>query len=94
MDATTTAFRLTRTQRQLRAQVWLAKHPRVEMQITPTSAPWLNTVERFFRDVSENRPCRGAVTSGPELFAAIDGHIKHRNSDRMALCCAVVRQCP
>ena len=27
---------------------WLAKHPRFVMHFTPTSASWLNTVERFF----------------------------------------------
>jgi transposase len=31
-------------------QQWLAKHPRFNMHFTPTSASWLNMVERFFRD--------------------------------------------
>ena len=34
-------------------QEWLAKHPRFNMHFTPTSASWLNMVERFFRDISE-----------------------------------------
>ena len=30
-------------------QRWLAKRPRIHMHFTPTSASWLNMVERFFR---------------------------------------------
>ena len=40
-------------------QEWLEKHPRFNMHFTPTSASWLNMVERFFRDISENRLRRG-----------------------------------
>jgi hypothetical protein len=35
-------------------QKWLAKHPRFNMHFTPTSASWLNMVERFFRDITTN----------------------------------------
>ena len=44
-------------------QAWLAKHPRFNIHFTPTSASWLNMVERFFRDISENRLRRGVFTS-------------------------------
>ena len=60
-------------------QEWLAKHPRFNMHFTPTSASWLNMVERFFRDISENRLRRGVFTSVPELVNAIDGYITHHN---------------
>jgi hypothetical protein len=40
-------------------QAWLDKHPRFHMHFTPTSASWLNRVERFFRDISEHRLRRG-----------------------------------
>ena len=60
-------------------QDWLAKHPRFNMHFTPTSASWLNMVERFFRDISENRLRRGVFTSVPELVNAIDGYITHHN---------------
>jgi len=60
-------------------QAWLAKHPRLNMHFTPTSASWLNMVERFFRDISENRLRRGVFTSVPELVNAIDGYIAHHN---------------
>ena len=58
---------------------WLDKHPRFTMHFTPTSASWLNMVERFFRDISENRLRRGVFTSVPELVAAIDEYIAHHN---------------
>jgi hypothetical protein len=54
-------------------QACLAKHPRFHMHFTPTSASWLNKVEWFFRDISENRLRRGVFTSVPKLITAIDG---------------------
>ena len=62
-------------------QQWLAKHPRFNMHFTPTSASWLNMVERFFRDISENRLHRGVFTSVPELVAAIDEYVAHHNTN-------------
>ena len=56
-------------------QEWLAKHPRFVMHFTPTSASWLNMVERFFRDITVNRLRRGEFTSVAELVAAIDEYV-------------------
>ena len=47
----------------------------------PTSASWLNRVERFFRDISENRLRRGVFKSVPELVTAIDEYVAHHNTD-------------
>ena len=75
----------------------MAKHPRVNMHFTPTSASWLNTgwpramVERFFRDITDKRlrsitataaTSRGVFTSVRELVAAIDEYIAHHNTKR------------
>ena len=60
-------------------QKWLAKHPRFHMHFTPTSASWLNMVERFFRDLTTERLRRGVFTSVPELQQAIDAYIAHHN---------------
>jgi transposase len=60
-------------------QEWLAKHPRFNMHFTPTSASWLNMVERFFRDITVNRLRRGVFTSVPELVTAIDEYIARHN---------------
>ena len=61
-------------------QKWLSKHPRFHMHFTPTSASWLNMVERFFRDITTERLRRGVFTSVPELVAAIDEYIAHHNA--------------
>ena len=61
-------------------QDWLAKHPRFHMHFTPTSASWLNMVERFFRDITVNRLRRGVFTSVPELVTAIDEYVAHHNT--------------
>ena len=51
---------------------WLAKHPRFHMHFTATSASWMNMVERFFRNLSEDRLKRGVFKSVDELVAAIE----------------------
>lgn len=60
-------------------QAWLDKHPRFVMHFTPTSASWLNMVERFFRDITTERLRRGVFTSVPELIEAIGEYIAHHN---------------
>ena len=62
-------------------QAWLTKHPRFNMHFTPTSASWLNMVERFFRDITVNRLRRGVFTSVPKLVAAIDEYVAHHNTN-------------
>ena len=37
-------------------------------------------VERFFRDITTERLCRGVFTSVPDLVAAIDDYIAHHNT--------------
>ena len=60
-------------------KAWLAKHPRFQMHFTPTSASWLNMVERFFRDLTTQQLRRGVFTSVPELIQTIDGYISEHN---------------
>jgi len=60
-------------------QAWLAKHPRVHLHFTPTSASWLNLVERFFAEITQNRIRRGVFKSVAELEAAILAYLAHRN---------------
>jgi transposase len=59
---------------------WLSKHPRFHMHFTPTSASWLNMVERFFRDITTERLRRGVFTSVPDLVTAIEEYIAHHNT--------------
>ena len=45
-----------------------------------TSSSWLNMVERFFRNISENRIRRGFFRPIPELEAAIQTYIANHNA--------------
>ena len=49
------------------------------MHFTPTSASWLNMVERFFRDLTTRRLKRGVFTSVDKLVAAIESYIAQNN---------------
>ncbi len=60
---------------------WLAKHPRFHMHFTPTSASWVNLVERFFRDITEDQIRRGVFRSVDELKQAIMKYLDHRNAN-------------
>ena len=60
---------------------WLARHPRFHMHFTPTSASWLNMVERFFAEITEKRIRRGTFASVPSLERAIMEYIEHCNQN-------------
>jgi transposase len=60
---------------------WLARHPRFHLHFTPTSASWVNLVERFFRDITEERIRRGVFHSVDDLKTAIQEYLDHRNSN-------------
>lgn len=62
-------------------RTWLEKHPRVQFHFTPTSASWLNLVERFFSELTTRQLKRLAVTSVSELIDAITRYIDTRNED-------------
>ena len=58
---------------------WLKRHGRFHMHFTPTSASWLNMVERFFRDITQQRIRRGVFRSVSELVTAINEYIRNHN---------------
>ena len=58
---------------------WLARHPRFHMHFTPTSSSWLNLVERWFRDLTQQRLRRGTFRSVRELQAAIFEYVEYHN---------------
>ena len=62
-------------------KAWFARHPRFHVHFTPTSASWLNMVERFFRSISTDRLERGVFRSVPELISAIDEYIAVHNQN-------------
>lgn len=58
---------------------WLARHPRFHMHFTPTSSSWLNLVERWFRDLTQNRLRRGTFKSVRQLQQAIFDYVEQHN---------------
>jgi|SRR5579862_1941581 len=58
---------------------WLAKHPRMHVHFTPTSSSWMNLVERFFRDLTQDVVREGSFTSTRELTQTILGYLAERN---------------
>lgn len=67
------------THKHPKVKAWLARNPRVVMHFTPTSASWLNMIERFFRDLTVNAIRRGVFTSVHDLADAIDAYLLEHN---------------
>ena len=53
--------------------------PRFRLHFTPTSASWLNLVERFFAEITTRRIRRGSYSSVDDLEAAIYDYLAHHN---------------
>jgi transposase len=62
-------------------KAWLAKHPRFHMHFTPTSASWLNQVERFFGLITQDAIRRGVFKSVTELETTIQDYLDNHNAD-------------
>lgn len=60
-------------------RAWLDKHPRFKLHFTPTSASWLNLVERFFAEITSKRIRRGSYSSVDDLEAAIYDYLAHHS---------------
>lgn len=58
---------------------WLAKRPRFQLHFTPTSASWINLVERWFAALTEKQIRRGVHRSAAELERAIEQYLDHHN---------------
>ena len=69
------------THKHPKVKEWLAKHPRIHVHFTTTSASWLNMVERFFRDFTTERLRNGVFRSVPELTTAIKEYIAVHNKN-------------
>ena len=58
---------------------WLKRHARFHLHFTPTSGSWLNTVERFFAEITRKRIRRGVFKSVDELKQAIMDYLDNHN---------------
>jgi transposase len=62
-------------------RTWFAKHPRIKLHFTPTSASWLNAVESWFSPLERRALYRGVFCSVNELRDAIHRYIKTHNEN-------------
>jgi transposase len=69
------------THKHAKVKAWAARNKRFHFHFTPTSASWLNMVERFFRELSEKQLRRGVFRSVPELIEAIETFVASHNED-------------
>jgi len=60
---------------------WFAKRPRFHAHFTPTYGSWLNLVERFFAEITDQRIRRGSFTSVASLEKAIREYLAERSRD-------------
>lgn len=60
---------------------WLVAHPRFVLHFTPTSASWLNLVERWFAELTTKKLRRGAHRSVRQLNADIRAWIDTWNEE-------------
>jgi transposase len=60
---------------------WASRHPRFHFHFTPTSASWLNMMERFFRDLTDKALRRGSFYDVNDLIGAIDEYINQHNAN-------------
>jgi transposase len=61
-------------------QRWLLKRPRFHLHFTPTSASWLNLVERWFAALTDKQIRRGSFRSTLELEQAIRTFLNLHNA--------------
>lgn len=69
------------THKHAKVKAWMKNHPRFHFHFTPTSASWLNQVERWFRDLTEQNLRRGIFRSVPELIDSIEEYMQANNED-------------
>lgn len=67
------------THKHPKVKSWLKYHKRFHVHFTPTSASWLNMVERFFRELSEKQLKRGVFSSVEDLEEAVMTFIETHN---------------
>ena len=67
------------THKHAKVKQWLKKRPRFHVHFTPTSASWLNQVERFFAEITRKAIRRGTFTGVCELEATINDYLARHN---------------
>ncbi len=60
---------------------WLARRPRYHLHFTPTSASWINQVERWFAEITRKQIRRGTYRSTQALENTIKEYLRVYNED-------------
>lgn len=58
---------------------WLAKHQRFHVHFTPTSSSWMNLVERFFGELTQDVIRDGSFENVRQLVRDIEDYLVDRN---------------
>ena len=69
------------THKHPKVKAWLKRHPRFHLHFTPTSASWINLVERFFGLITSDAIRRGVFRSVAELKTAIEAYLQQHNAE-------------
>ena len=70
------------THKEANVKAWLERKPqRFQVHFTPTGSSWMNLVERFFRDITQDVIREGSFTSVSELSQAIFTYLVDRNDN-------------
>lgn len=69
------------THKHAKVKAWLARHPRFHLHFTPTSASWINQVERFFGLITQDAIRRGVFRSVADLTTTIEHYLDNHNAD-------------
>jgi len=64
-----------------KVRAWLARHPRYHVHYTPTSASWLNLVERLFAELTQRCVRRGSYTAVRSLEKTMLDYLDQRNKN-------------
>ncbi len=67
------------THKEAHVTTWLSKQPRFHLHFTPTSSSWLNLVERFFGELTQDVIRDGSFGSVRELVKDIEHYLAERN---------------
>ena len=67
------------THKKDKVKQWVEKHPRFHIHYTPTSSSWMNLVERFFADLTNDVVRYGSFTSVRRLVRDIEFYLAERN---------------
>ena len=69
------------THKHARVMDWIERQERIFLHFTPTSASWLNLVERFFSTLTEKRIRRGVFHSVKDLERCLKDYVETYNRD-------------